>query len=167
MLWSFNTVLHVVMTPNHKIILLLFHNYNFATVMICNVNIWYVGYLICDLKWGCNPQVEDCWYRWGNNIMICCRRLHHHNTQMFPYIQSTFASWNLKWYPTECFRFSHRTTWNPWTYSEVSATLTDALFPLLAVYWIRLWLCWSSYRRMPRSTRTKTDTPILMRLSFV
>ena len=26
--------------------------------MTCNVNFWYVGYLICDLKWACNPHVE-------------------------------------------------------------------------------------------------------------
>jgi hypothetical protein len=35
-------------TFNHKIISLLLHNYNFATVMNCNVNIWYKGYLICN-----------------------------------------------------------------------------------------------------------------------
>ena len=40
MLQPFNTVLHVVVTPNHTIISLLFHNCNFATVMNCNVNIF-------------------------------------------------------------------------------------------------------------------------------
>jgi hypothetical protein len=38
MLQPFNTVPHVVGTPNHKIILLL-HSYSFATVMNCNVNV--------------------------------------------------------------------------------------------------------------------------------
>ena len=34
----FNTVPHVVVTPNHKSISLLLHNCNFATLMNCNVN---------------------------------------------------------------------------------------------------------------------------------
>lgn len=33
----FTTLLHVVVTPNHKIISLLLHNYNLATVMHCNM----------------------------------------------------------------------------------------------------------------------------------
>ena len=39
MLRPFSTVPRVVVTPNHKIILLLLHNYNFATVINHNVNI--------------------------------------------------------------------------------------------------------------------------------
>jgi hypothetical protein len=39
MLRPFNTVLHVVVTLSHKIIVLLLHNSNFATVMNQNVNI--------------------------------------------------------------------------------------------------------------------------------
>ena len=46
----FNTVPHVVVTPNYKIILWLLHNCNVVTVINHNVNIWYAGYLICDLK---------------------------------------------------------------------------------------------------------------------
>lgn len=42
----FNTVPHVVVTPDCKILLLL-HNCNFATVMNHNANICYAGYLIC------------------------------------------------------------------------------------------------------------------------
>ena len=38
MLRPFNTVPHVVVTSNHKIISLLLHNCNFATVMNYNVN---------------------------------------------------------------------------------------------------------------------------------
>jgi hypothetical protein len=39
-LWSFNTVLHVVVTSNHKkVFLLLLHNYIFATAMNYNINI--------------------------------------------------------------------------------------------------------------------------------
>lgn len=34
MLQLFNTVLYVMVIPNHKIILLLVHNYSFATVNI-------------------------------------------------------------------------------------------------------------------------------------
>ena len=34
----FNSVPHVVVSPNHKIILLLIHNCNFTTVMDCNGN---------------------------------------------------------------------------------------------------------------------------------
>jgi hypothetical protein len=56
MLWSFNTVLHVVVNPNHKIILLLLYNCNFA-VMNRNVNIWYVQCLIYRDR----PQVENHW----------------------------------------------------------------------------------------------------------
>ena len=33
--------------PNHNIIVLLLHNCNGATVINCNVDIWYAGYLIC------------------------------------------------------------------------------------------------------------------------
>lgn len=36
---TFNTVICVVVTPDHKIILLLLHTYNFTVVMNCNVNI--------------------------------------------------------------------------------------------------------------------------------
>ena len=46
----FNTVPHVVMTPNHQIISVLLHKYNFATIMNCYIDIWYVGYLIYDPK---------------------------------------------------------------------------------------------------------------------
>lgn len=38
MLWPFNTVPQVVLTPNHKVISLLLHNCNFATVVNRNVN---------------------------------------------------------------------------------------------------------------------------------
>jgi hypothetical protein len=38
-----------VVAPNHKIISLLFHNCNFATVRNYNVNIWYAEYLIYNL----------------------------------------------------------------------------------------------------------------------
>lgn len=68
MLWLFNTVPHVVVTLNHKIILLLLQNYNIATIMNCDAHIWYTGYLICRpckrVVWlplrGCNPQIENC-----------------------------------------------------------------------------------------------------------
>lgn len=40
MLRPSDTVSHVVMTPNHKIMSLLSHNYNVAPVINCNVNIW-------------------------------------------------------------------------------------------------------------------------------
>jgi hypothetical protein len=39
MLRPFNTVRHVVVTPNHEMISLLLHNSNFVTVMNHNVNI--------------------------------------------------------------------------------------------------------------------------------
>jgi hypothetical protein len=48
MLWPFNTVLHVIMTPGHKIITLLLQNCNFATVMNQDVNVWNAGHLICN-----------------------------------------------------------------------------------------------------------------------
>jgi len=37
MLQSFNIITHVVVTPNHEIISLLLHKYNFATAMNCDV----------------------------------------------------------------------------------------------------------------------------------
>lgn len=43
-----DTVPHIVVTPNHKIISLLLHNYNLAIDMDCNVNIRSAGYLVCD-----------------------------------------------------------------------------------------------------------------------
>lgn len=50
MLWTFNPF-HVVMTPTIKLSLLL-HNCNFSTIVNCNVNTWYTGYLICKSpKW--------------------------------------------------------------------------------------------------------------------
>lgn len=54
-----------MVTPNHSIISLLLHNRNFATLMNCDVNIWYAGYLRLDPvkglfepKWVCDLQVE-------------------------------------------------------------------------------------------------------------
>lgn len=41
MLWPFNAVPHVVVTHNHKIILLLLHSCDFATVMNHSVSICY------------------------------------------------------------------------------------------------------------------------------
>ena len=43
MLRPFNTVPHVAVTPHRKIIFI--HNYNFATVMICHVNIWHAAFV--------------------------------------------------------------------------------------------------------------------------
>jgi hypothetical protein len=37
--WLLNTVPHVVVTPSHKFISFLLHNYNFVTVMNHNANI--------------------------------------------------------------------------------------------------------------------------------
>ena len=48
MLWISNTVPQVVMPSSDKIISLLFHDCKFAMDMNCNVNIWYVGFLICN-----------------------------------------------------------------------------------------------------------------------
>ena len=50
MLRPFYIVPLAVLTPNHKIIFLLLHNYNFAIVMNQNVNIWYVGYLLYEIS---------------------------------------------------------------------------------------------------------------------
>jgi hypothetical protein len=57
MLWLFNAVLHVVVTPNHKIVSLLLHNCHFATVMTC-----YMIYRMSDIGplWkGCDSRVES------------------------------------------------------------------------------------------------------------
>jgi hypothetical protein len=47
MLWSFNTVLHVVTSTKN-----LFHCYFMTVILLLLgiVNIWYAVYLVCDLK---------------------------------------------------------------------------------------------------------------------
>lgn len=58
-----------VVTPNHKIILLLLHYCNFSAARNCNIRyIWYAGYLTCgpvkrsfEPPRGGNPQVENPW----------------------------------------------------------------------------------------------------------
>jgi hypothetical protein len=42
----FNTVLHAVVTPNHKIIFIATYNCNFATVMNHNVNMGHVNIIM-------------------------------------------------------------------------------------------------------------------------
>jgi hypothetical protein len=66
MLQLCNTVRRVIVTPNQKTILLLLHNCKFATVMNCNVNAWYAGYLICNPyervvhpQRGCDLQIDN------------------------------------------------------------------------------------------------------------
>lgn len=60
-----NTVPHVVGTSNHTLISLLLHNYSYATVMNCNINIYVFQFLgnLCErvvlLQRGCDPQVEN------------------------------------------------------------------------------------------------------------
>lgn len=61
MLQPFNMVLHAVVIPNHKIISLLLHNCNLATIMNHNTNIFYAGFLICGPWKCCDSQVENCW----------------------------------------------------------------------------------------------------------
>lgn len=46
----FNTISHIVLTTNNKIILLLLHNRNVVILMNTNTKIWYIGYLICDIQ---------------------------------------------------------------------------------------------------------------------
>ena len=58
MLPPFYTVPHIVVTFSHKIILLILHNCDFATVMNHIVNIKYSGYLICDTKRSHTPQLS-------------------------------------------------------------------------------------------------------------
>lgn len=73
-----NTVPYAVVTRNHKIILLLLPNYDFATVVNHNVK-----YLICDpcervvqpTPKGSATQVESCWCMWLQltNAQLLCR----------------------------------------------------------------------------------------------
>ena len=49
--------------PTIRLFSLLLHDCNFATVVNCNVNIWYAGYLIFSSLRGLNPQVENHWSR--------------------------------------------------------------------------------------------------------
>lgn len=58
--WPFNTIPHTVVTPNYKIILLLFHHNSFATIMNPNVNMWCIGCLVCDTQRDFKPQIENC-----------------------------------------------------------------------------------------------------------
>ena len=58
----FKTVFPVVVISNYKSISLLPHNCKFATVLSCNIDIWYAEYLTYDLpQGGCDPQVENYW----------------------------------------------------------------------------------------------------------
>ena len=59
MLWPFNTVPHVVVTPSHKIISLLLYNCNFATARNYHENIWCAGYPIGNSCEGQDLQVEN------------------------------------------------------------------------------------------------------------
>lgn len=47
-----NAVPHVVLTSKHKVIFLLLPNFNVATVMGYDANVW------CRTPWGQDPQVE-------------------------------------------------------------------------------------------------------------
>lgn len=81
----FNTVPHVVMTPNHKIISLLLHSTNFATVMNCNVN-------ICAFSWSQNhpmvtsyeramwPPPKGLWPIGWEPLLLCQRCMEGHST---------------------------------------------------------------------------------------
>lgn len=66
MLRPFNTVLRVMMPPDHKIISFLLHQ--FAAVVNCNVNAWYAGYLIC------NPLKEPWPTSWQTLSLWKCQR---------------------------------------------------------------------------------------------
>lgn len=57
----FNIVPHVVVTPSHKIMSLLLHNCNLATVM--NHNVKYLLFRIYDSRKNHNPQVEKIYYQ--------------------------------------------------------------------------------------------------------
>ena len=64
MLQPFNTVFHVMVIPppGIKVILFLLHSCNFATVMDCNINIYYARYLLhdlCERVGQPDPQVEN------------------------------------------------------------------------------------------------------------
>lgn len=64
-LWPLDTVPHVIVIPIHKIISLLLLKCNFDTVVHCNVNTWFVGYLTQ------RPQVENCWAVYSDDWRRC------------------------------------------------------------------------------------------------
>lgn len=57
----FKIVSRVVVGPSHKSIPLPLHICKIATIMNCNVGIWYAGYLICQSQMGHDPQIENPW----------------------------------------------------------------------------------------------------------
>jgi hypothetical protein len=68
-LWPFKTAPHGLVTSNQRIILLLLHNYNFATVMSHNINTpvyqWSLETSVKGLfehQWGWDSQFEKCWF---------------------------------------------------------------------------------------------------------
>jgi hypothetical protein len=71
MLWPFNTVPHVVVTPNHDIIWLLLHNCNFSTIMNHNINIWYVGYIIGNSKGVMTHRLRTAWGGSSADATLC------------------------------------------------------------------------------------------------
>lgn len=75
-------------SPNQIITSLLLLYCNFATVVNCNVNIWYARYLIFNAGGNNNPQVENHWSRsrgpLGIHVENCLNYVHwDRNTCLF------------------------------------------------------------------------------------
>lgn len=58
-----SAVLHALVTPATKLVSLLPHHFNFATIMNRNINIGYARYQLCDPQRGHDLQVENHWSR--------------------------------------------------------------------------------------------------------
>jgi len=91
MLWPFNTVLHVVVTPTVKSFSLPLYNCDFATVRHCNVDIWC---LICDPckkvlqpQGGFDPQVENQCSKWISTTRFYLTPLGRMEKRNFPLME--------------------------------------------------------------------------------
>lgn len=67
---TLNTVSQVVVTPpHHKMISLLLHTYNCATVRSCNVKYLICRITACGPQGGRDAQGENHWFSWFLSIL--------------------------------------------------------------------------------------------------
>ena len=92
MLWPFSTVPYAVVTPNHKIILLLPHNCNFAVIINCNANTWYMT-LEAESHYSTSSPIRSCLQKprlslsismgWASRCFLLCMQIHKTSPQAF------------------------------------------------------------------------------------
>ena len=105
MLFPFNTVPHVVVTPNHKIFLLLHHNCTFAIVRnhsTSTCGFWWSWATPVsgpfDLQRGCDPQIEICCFRpWHISLTHSYGSLSWQTILLYSHIHFTCQTSGVFW----------------------------------------------------------------------